>query len=275
MLVVVGLGRQLYGREAAIHKEDTSRVWKVGELAGRTGLSVRALHHYEQIGLLAPSGRTGSGHRLYSEGDVLRLQQIASLRSLGFSLGEIRECLKSQNFSPGRVIGLHIARLKERIELERRLCEQLEAVAAHLGHPEGDHDAISAERFAETVMEVTEMSERIEKYYTPEQREQLERRRQEIGEARIREAQAEWPELMEKVGAEMEAGTDPADERVQELARCWMGLVREFTGGDAGIHRSLSNTWEGEESLMGINTAHMREMMAYIARANAASEGRG
>ena len=279
MLVVVGLGRQLYGREVAIRKEDTSRVWKVGELAGRTGLSVRALHHYEEIGLLAPSGRTGSGHRLYSGGDVLRLQQIASLRSLGFSLGEIRECLDSQGFSPGRVIGLHIARLKERIELERRLCERLEAVAAHLEHPEGpaggDLENVSAERFVETVMEVTEMSERIEKYYTPEQREQLERRREEIGEQRIREVQAEWPELMQKVGAEMEAGTDPADERVQELARRWMGLVREYTGGDAGIHKSLSNMWEEEESLMGIDTAHMREMIAYISRANAASESRG
>jgi DNA-binding transcriptional MerR regulator len=233
---------------------------------------VRALHHYEEIGLLAPSGRTGSGHRLYSEGDVLRLQQVASLRSLGFSLGEIRECLESQSFSPGRVIGLHIARLKERMELERRLCQRLEAVAAHLEHPEIGDNGISAERFVETVMEVTEMSERIEKYYTPEQREQLERRRQEVGEERIREVQAEWPELMQKVNAEMEAGTDPADERVQELARRWMGLVREFTGGDAGIHRSLSNMWEGEENLMGIDTAHMREMMAYISRANAASE---
>ena len=256
-----------------MYREDTSRMWKVGELAGRTRLSVRALHHYEEIGLLVPSGRTGSGHRLYSGGDVLRLQQIASLRSLGFSLGEIRECLTRQSFSPGRVIGLHVARLKERMELERKLCERLEAVAARLEHPEVDKGGISAERFVEAVMEVTEMSERIEKYYTPEQREQLENRRQEIGEGRIREVQAEWPELMEKVGAEMEAGTDPTEERVQELARRWMGLVREFTGGDAGIHRSLGNMWEGEESLMGIDTTHMREMMAYISRANAAAEG--
>lgn len=183
--------------------------------------------------------------------------------------------MESRSFSPGRVIGLHIARLKERMELERRLCERLEAVAARLERPEGEHDEISVEGFVETVMGVTEMSERIEKYYTPEQREQLERRRQEVGEERIQEVQAEWPELMEKVGAEMEAGTDPADERVQELARRWMALVREFTGGDAGIHRSLGNMWEGEETLTGIDTAHMREMMSYISRANAASERRG
>ncbi|MDQ3549743.1 MAG: MerR family transcriptional regulator, partial [Chloroflexota bacterium] len=64
---------------------------KVGELARRTGMTVRALHHYDEIGLLSPSERTASGHRLYSAAEVERLQQIASLRQIGFPLEEIRE----------------------------------------------------------------------------------------------------------------------------------------------------------------------------------------
>lgn len=243
-------------------------------MAERTGLSVRALHHYEEIGLLVPSERTGAGHRLYAEEDVMRLQQIASLRSLGFSLGEIRECLDTPNFAPTLVIRLHIARLKERIELEKSLCDRLEAVAALLATTEGSAGSVSAGGFVETVMEVTKVSERIEKYYTPEQREQLERRREELGEERIREAQAEWPRLMEQVRVEIEAGTDPADERVQELARRWMDLVEEFTGGDAGIRRSVTNMWQQEETLIGLDTAHMREMMDYISKANAVSDRR-
>lgn len=248
------------------------RVWKVGELAERTGVSVRGLHHYEEIGLLVPSGRTESGHRLYADGDVLRLQQIASLRSLGFSLGEIRDCLDTPGFTPARVIRLHIARLRERIELEKTLCDRLEAVAVRLAATEDSAGTVSAGEFVETVMEVTKMSERIEKYYTPEQREQLERRKQEVGEQRIREVEAEWPVLMEQVRAEMEAGTDPADERVQALARRWTGLVEEFTGGDAGIARSAGNMWRQEENIHGMNTAPMREMMAYISRANEAAD---
>lgn len=228
---------------------------------------MRALHHYEKIGLLVPSDRTESGHRLYAEDDVMRLQQIASLRSLGFSLAEIREFLDASSFSPGRVIELHIARIRERIELERRLCDRLEVVADLLAATgEG-----SSEKFVETVMEVTKMSERIEKYYTPEQLEQLERRRQELGEERIRAAEAEWPVLMEQVRIEMEAGTDPTNERVQKLARRWMELVEEFTGGDPGIRNSVANMWQQEETLMGTDTARMREMMDYISRANAAS----
>ena len=264
MLSTMEAGRQPEGRNVA----GGENIWKLGE---RTGLSVRALRYYEEIGLLVPSGRTESGHRLYAEEEVMRLQQIASLRSLGFSLAEIREFLDAPNFSPGRVIELHVARIRERIDLERKLCNRLEAVAARLASTRGSAEVISTGEFIETVMEVTKMSERIEKHYTPEQLEQLERRRQELGEERVRAVEAEWPVLMEQVRVEMEAGTDPADERVQKLARRWMELVEEFTGGDAGIRRSVTNLWQQEEALMGMDTADMREMMDYVSRADAAS----
>jgi MerR family transcriptional regulator, thiopeptide resistance regulator len=123
---------------------------------------------------------------------------------------------------------------------------------------------------------VIEMSERLNKYYTPEQLEYLEQRRNEVGEERIREGEAEWAELMQQVRAEMEAGTDPSEERVQALARRWMGLVGEFTGGDPGIERSLGNMWQQEENIHGIDTGEVREMGVYINRALAASnEGPG
>ena len=253
-------------------REDPARpaVWKVGELARRTGLSVRALHYYEEIGLLSPSQRTDSGHRLYTAGDVVRLQQIKSLRALGLSLREIRESLDRPDFPLRRVIELHLSRLKEQIELQRRLYELLEKVAARLGSEE-----VSSAEFANTVMEVIEMSERLNKYYTPEQLEYLEARGREVGEERIREGEAEWAELMEQVRAEMEAGTDPSNERVQALARRWMGLIREFTGGDPGIERSLNNMWHQEENIHGIDTREVREMEAYITRALAAPSDEG
>ena len=119
------------------------------------------------------------------------------------------------------------------------------------------------------------MSERVNRYYTPEQLKYLERRSEEVGEERIREVEAEWPRLMEEVRAEMEAGTDPSDERVQALAARWMGLVEEFTGGDPGIERSLNNMWSQEEDIHGIDTAETRELGEYVSRALAASdEGR-
>src|SRR5215471_13396340 len=103
---------------------------KVGELARRTGLTVRTLHHYDEIGLLRPSLHTEAGHRLYTADDVARLQQVLSLRQLGFSLEEVRDCLDRPSFSPLAVISLHVARLRERMRLERELCERLEGLAA-------------------------------------------------------------------------------------------------------------------------------------------------
>lgn len=71
-----------------------AREWTVGELAQHAGVSVRALHHYDEIGLLKPT-RSAAGHRRYTEPDVARLTQVVALRSVGLSLGEIRRCLDS------------------------------------------------------------------------------------------------------------------------------------------------------------------------------------
>lgn len=266
------IGRTTEDRDASGAARSRDNYWKVGELARRAGVSVRTLHHYEGIGLLTPSGRTDAGHRLYAEAEVLRLQQIASLRSLGLSLSEIRACLDAGDYTPFRIVELHAARLRERIELERRLCERLEAVSALLAARESSAGEVSAKELVETVMEVTRMSENIEKYYTPEQLERLENRKQELGEMRIKEVEAEWPVLIERVRTEMEAGTDPADERVQELARRWIELVEEMTGGDPDILRSMNAMWWQEENIAGMDTAHMRELMEYVGRAGTASK---
>ncbi len=63
----------------------------VSRLARMAGVSVRTLHHYDRIGLLKPSGRTGAGYRLYAERDLLRLQQILFYRELEVPLRRIRE----------------------------------------------------------------------------------------------------------------------------------------------------------------------------------------
>ncbi len=147
--------------------------WKVGELAKRTGVTVRTLHHYDEIGLLRPSWHTESGHRLYTAGDVARLQQILSLRQLGFALEQVRNCLERPGFSPLEVIRLHLERLRERIALEQRLCDRLEAVAARLASAE----EVSADEFLKMIEETT----MIESYYTPEQLEDIKKRGEAAG----------------------------------------------------------------------------------------------
>ena len=234
---------------------------KVGELAKRTGLSVRALHHYDAIGLLAPSQRSDAGYRLYTERDIARLQQIASLRQLGLSLDEIRDALTRPDFSPERVIAAHIARVEEQIALAGELRARLCGIARALQMAE----TVSAADF----LHVIEVMNMVDKYYTPEQREWLKQRRETVGEERIREVEAEWPQLMAEVRAEMEKGTDPADPRVQALAQRWMGLVQEFTGGNPGIEKSLKTMYQNEQpqDIHPSLDPRMGEYGAYIGKA--------
>jgi DNA-binding transcriptional MerR regulator len=239
---------------------------KVGALAKRTGLSVRTLHYYDEIGLLAPSAHSEGGHRLYTAADIARLQQIKSLRQLGFSLEQTRECLSRPDYSPQRVIAAQLARLREQIALQERLCASLEAITRWLAAAE----TVSVEHFLNAI----ERMNMTEKYYTPEQLEYLKQRREIVGEARIHEVEAEWPRLMAEVRAEMEQGTDPSDPRVQALAQRWMGLVQEFTGGDPGITQSLKTMYEREQpqDIHASIPPDVHAMYAYVAQAMAAAK---
>lgn len=237
------------------------RSFKVGELARQTGLTVRTLHHYDEIGLLSPSRRTGSGHRLYGDEDLARLLQILSLRQLGFSLEEIGDCLTRPGFSLEHTLELHISRLGERIEAEQKLRSRLAAVATRLRSAE----TVSIEDFLQTMEAIT----MFEKYYTPEQLREIEERGRALGPERIREVEAEWPRLIAQVRAEMDKGTDPASETMQDLARRWKALVAEFTGGNPGIERSAARLYReepGAQARMGLDPG----IFEYVNRAMAA-----
>jgi DNA-binding transcriptional MerR regulator len=238
--------------------------WKVGELARRTGLSVRTLHWYDEIGLLTPSYHSATGYRLYTPEDVARLQQIKTLRQLGLALDEVRACLDDADFSPLALMETHLCRLREQIEVQRRLCERLESIAARLRSAE----MVSVEDLLQTIEDMT----MFEKYYTPEQLEQLKARGEQVGEERIRQVQEEWPKLHAVVQAEMEKGTDPTSETVQALARRWMALVNEFTGGDPGIEDSLRRMYKQEQTIHGMDVGAMRPMMEYMEKAIAAAK---
>src|SRR5690349_1708691 len=103
--------------------------WRIGQLASRTGLSVRTLHHYDQIKLLRPSGRTSSRHRIYSPTDLARLQQIVSLRQVGFSLMQIKRSLKDPHFSAQDALQLQLDRAKQQMQEQQKLCARLESLA--------------------------------------------------------------------------------------------------------------------------------------------------
>src|SRR5687767_14488837 len=95
----------------------------VGEVARVTRVSVRALHHYDEIGLVRPSGRSRAGYRLYTDRDLERLQQVLLHRELGFKLDEIAAALSDPNFDQRRALVSLRARLVERAERAKAMVE--------------------------------------------------------------------------------------------------------------------------------------------------------
>ncbi|MGW2107967.1 HEAT repeat domain-containing protein [Streptomyces sp. NPDC001948] len=100
----------------------------IGEVARRSGVSARMLRHYESLGLVRPSGRTGSGYREYSGEDIRRIFHIESLRSLGLSLREIGRALDDPGFTPSVLVGDLIRRTRERIAAETELLTRLRRI---------------------------------------------------------------------------------------------------------------------------------------------------
>ena len=163
---------------------------------------------------------------------------------MGFSLAEIRDLLSWPDYAPQQVIQLHIARLDEQIQLQRRLCTRLEAIAKRLQVAE----QVSVEEFVTAIKEI-EMVERFEKYYTPEQLQELDNRRQVVGEDRMREVEGEWKQLLEQIRSEMANGTNPASETMQRLAKRYRGLIDEITGGNKKIEESLRRMYKAEPDI--------------------------
>jgi MerR family transcriptional regulator, thiopeptide resistance regulator len=242
----------------------SERQLRIGEVARATGVTVRALHHYDEIGLLVPSGRSESGYRLYSDADVGRLYRIRALQGMGFTLAEIGDELLRDGEDPRPALRRHIERIDERLRLAERLRSRLTDILATLDRA----DEPTGQMFIDAI----EVMTRMERYYTPEQLEQLAGRAEELGEEGMARAQDDWTRLIAEVEAERQAGTDPADPRLTPLVERWNGLIEQFTGGDPGIRASLQKLYEAEGPERASHGAVNAKTMEYAQRAIAARQ---
>jgi len=106
---------------------------RIGQLAAATGLTVRTLHYYEEIGLLVASHRTAAGHRTYTDADVERLYRICLLRRLGLPLGEIAQALDEPAWNLRGAMTRHLGEVERRLEAEARLRGRLARLSTALG----------------------------------------------------------------------------------------------------------------------------------------------
>ena len=136
------------------------------------------------------------------------------------------------------IIRLHKTRIEEQMVELGSLLGRLGAVESRMGNGRRvDTDELFS------LMEAMTM---FEKHYTPEQLDELRKRRETLGDDAVRQGQRDWEDLITQVRTAVEEGTPPESDRGRALAERWSNLIEEFTGGDAGVRDSLQKAYAAE-----------------------------
>jgi DNA-binding transcriptional MerR regulator len=245
------------------------RSYLVKEFAELTRTTVRTLRYYDRMGLLRPSFRKPNGYRVYAEEDLLRLQQIVTLKFMGFSLARIREVLGRKGFLVAESLRVQAAAVRDEIGRLRQASRALDLVLEEI---EGGRK-VDARKLIK-IVEVIQMGEDVkkawhEKFFTKPELEEF----ADIGKDYTPEAMAEyqkrWVGLIEEVKRNI--GADPAGPVAQDLARRWTALLNEAYGGHPGLKARV-----GEAYTAGAMPAeHMPfgpEVWDFIKKAHAAAK---
>jgi DNA-binding transcriptional MerR regulator len=213
-------------------------VFHAQQFAELAGVTVRALHHYDRLGLLKPSGRSDSGYRLYTNRDLVRLEQIVVLKFLGLPLKRIRDLLDHEDALADTLRRQQIVLADKRRQLDGAIAAIRRAEQSLEAGREPDW-----ELFKRIIKEV-EMQNNTDwskKYYTPEAQPKIEERRTLWSPELQAEVSRSWTELVADVEAAL--GEDPASPKAQALAARWRKLVEGFTGGDPEVQKGLNAMW--------------------------------
>jgi MerR family transcriptional regulator, thiopeptide resistance regulator len=227
----------------------SSRTYRVAEVAAIAGVTVRTLHHYDAIDLLTPSGRSRAGYRLYTDRDLLRLQQILIQRELGLPLEQIRRVLDDPAFD------LHAALLAQKAALEARAAHtraMLDAVDVALSR-------VAAPDYQQE--ERTISMQDLFQGFEPEQYEEEARQRWGQTDAYRESARrtksytpADWARFSQEqtqvyagLLSLMQAGVKPQDASVQELVERHRLLIDQwFYPCSPEMHANLASLYEGD-----------------------------
>lgn len=246
-------------------------MYKVSEFAEAAGVTVRTLHHYDRLGLLKPSGRTGAGYRLYGERELARLQQIVTLKFIGLPLREIKALLNRSELDLAATLRLQRRLLTEKrrqLEIAIQAIEEAERPA----HAGGAPGWVALKKIIE-VMEMQNDMEWTKKYYSEEaQAKVAERAKTWTPELQAKVSQ-DWQDLVRDVAAAMAAAEQPAGAKAQALAARWSELVRGFTGGNPEIQKGVNKMYADRQNWPVSQPRYFNdEVQAFMMKAMAAAK---
>jgi DNA-binding transcriptional MerR regulator/uncharacterized damage-inducible protein DinB len=232
-------------------RTDLNRQYKIHEFAKLAGVTVKALHHYDRLGLLQP-GRTEAGYRVYLERDLETLEQIVALKFLGIPLKQIGVVLK------------RAAQLPDALRLQRRALEEKHALLGRaIRAIQAAEESLESGKPAEAailkkIIEVLDMQNDMQdgvavmkKYYSEEAWERH-RRYYEEGPS------PEWRQLYRDTEALL--GTDPGSAPAQELVERWFELSRRAYTGDPDVQTDSPSAWMDRQHWPPVMKQRMAEL---------------
>lgn len=209
----------------------------MGEVARRSGLSVRTLHHYDAIGLVQPSGRNESGYRLYNAQDIERLHSVLSLKKLGLSLEAIRVVLTQQGIDPLKLI-------QDQINIADRTLEQAQALKNSLIFLQDtllNNTDTQPQDTTHALLESVRLLTTYQKFLPIANLRKLLRK--------WHQARPRWEPLAKALAQCQRADTAVETPEVQRLTQQWMNVAMTVFGGEltrilqwAQMHRSAPDT---------------------------------
>lgn len=217
--------------------------FSIGEFAKKTGLTVRTLHYYDEIGVLKPSLVTEKGRRFYSEQDLIILQKIVTLKFLGYSLEQIKEFLQKDKWNLKESLSM-----QKQIMLEQR--RQIENVIKALDRAMyviDHHGNIDASIFM-TLINGIQMENEHKQFLKNILDEKKVEHIYSLTDERQGEIERESVEIMTKLN--ILYGKGPECEEVQILIDQLVDMMTELVGGDLSFLENVAEVdLEGEEFL--------------------------
>jgi len=216
------------------------------ELASRASVTVRTLHHYDRIGLLKPRGRSAGGARRYGREAFVRLQQIVTLRHIGFSLREIRSLLTRR----GAVLQDALQAQRRTLEEQRRHLDRAIEALSRAEASASCADGSDSEVFFQIIEALQQQAhtKTMKEYYNEEARQLLAERGALWSPELQRETEDAWASLIRDLESAAGSGCHPAGPEGQSLAARHARLIESFTGGHAAIDEGLKKLWADQEN---------------------------
>lgn len=212
---------------------------KIGELAKITGITVRTLHYYDEIGLLKPSEVTDSGHRLYGTQSLNDLYRIIAMKEMGFPLDEIKNLLVSDEIKISELIDLQMFRLQEEISQKQLLFSKILKVKQNLI---GNGD-ILVEDFQDMMQFINTSAD---KFFTLEQFKLLKKKQQNLDSKS--DSSQEWYDFITKLDTCYRKNLPKSSPLARECAEFWNHMTRMFIGADEQLQKSIQTFHASSES---------------------------